>query len=124
MRTLAFIVLPLLLFGTFDQKIFEEALQRAKKEHKIILLEATSPHCHYCRWMERTTLQDPEVQKILTKHFIFLQVDVTKESLPLGLKWSMTPSFIFISSDKKVLKKIPGAWKKEDFLMILREVIR
>ena len=124
MRRLALILLPLLLFGAFDQKIFEEALQRAKKEHKIILLEATSPQCHYCQWMERTTLADPEVQKILDKHFIFLQVDVTKESLPLGLEWSMTPSFIFISSDKKVLKKIPGAWKKEDFLMILREVIR
>jgi len=124
MRRLALILLPLLLFGAFDQRIFEDALQRAKKEHKIVLLEATSPQCHYCRWMERTTLKDPEVQKTLGKHFIFLQVDVTKEQLPLGLDWSLTPSFIFITPQKKVLKTVPGAWKKKDFLMILHEVIR
>ncbi len=105
--------------GSFD---FQKLLEKAKKENKIIVLEAVSSTCHYCHWMEKTTLSDQEVQRILQKYFIYVPVDVTKESLPLGLEWKLTPSFIFIDQNGKVLKKIPGAWEKEDFMKILKEV--
>ncbi|BCD61106.1 MULTISPECIES: thioredoxin family protein [unclassified Nitratiruptor] len=101
---------------------FDKILQQAKKENKIIILEATSPTCHYCRWMEKTTLKDKEVQERLRQHFIFIPVDITKQKLPLGIEWNLTPSFIFITPKGKIIKTVPGAWEKEDFLKILDEV--
>ena len=103
---------------------FEEALKKAKKEHKLIIIEATSKHCHYCQTMERTTLRDPDVVAFMQKHFVFFPVDVYEKQLPMGLKWQMTPTFFFVNANKRVLKVVPGAWKKEDFMQILKEVVR
>lgn len=95
-------------------------VQKAKAQHKSVLIELVSPTCHYCKIMD-TTLQDKDIQKAL-KRFYFVKVDVTKESLPPALEWRLTPSFIFIDQNGKPIKKVPGAWQKDDFLKILKEV--
>ena len=95
-------------------------LQQAKAKNRILLIEFISSHCHYCKIMDRT-LEDKEIQKAL-RRFYFVQVDVTKESIPLNLFPNMTPTFLFFSPDGKLIKKVPGAWKKDDFLKILAEV--
>ncbi len=104
---------------------FENALRRAQKEDKIIMIEATAPHCHYCIKMNREVLTEPEVVSVLQKDFIVVSVDVSQKSLPLGLNASMTPTFFFVFTDgtneNVKTKRIPGAWNKEDFLEILKE---
>ncbi len=86
------------------------------------MIMITSSRCHYCRWMEQTTLQDDEVKDFIHHHFIPVRIDVSKEPLPAGLDYGMTPTFIFMNEKKEVIKRVPGAWKKEDFLQILRGV--
>ncbi len=100
---------------------FDVALKMAAKENKIIMIKATSRHCHYCKKMDREVLIEDEVVNALQKDFIAVSVDVGKDSLPLGLNADMTPTFFFINKDKKMIKRIPGAWNKEDFLEILKE---
>ena len=100
---------------------FEAAAERAKKEHKIIMVKATSKHCHYCKKMDREVLIDNAVVKALNKDFVVVSVDIGKDTLPLGLQCSMTPTFFFMDSEQKLIKTIPGAWNKEDFLEILNE---
>ena len=110
-----------------DYISFEKALQQAKKEDKIILIKATAPHCRYCKKMEEKVLIDKHIVNLLHKEFVIVSVDVSKETLPLGLRVSMTPSFFFVfvnaQNDKVKIKRIPGAWSKEDFLDILKESI-
>jgi len=102
---------------------FETAMDKALKEDKIIMIKATSKHCHYCKKMDREVLVEDEVVQVLQKDFIAVSVDVSKHTLPLNLKASMTPTFffVFIDKDKTRTKRIPGAWNKEDFLEILKE---
>ena len=104
---------------------FDSALKKARFEDKIIMIKATSPHCHYCIKMDREVLVEEEVRQALQKDFIVVSVDVSKGSLPLGLSAGMTPTFFFIFQDKNTAKiktkSIPGAWNKEDFLEILKE---
>lgn len=100
---------------------FDEALKQAKKENKIIMIEAMSEECHYCRKMEREVMIEKEITELLNKDFISVRVDVSKIKLPLGLKSTLTPTFIFINAEKKVLMNIPGAWDKTDFLLLLNE---
>ena len=106
---------------------FEKVLQKARKEDKIILIEAIAPHCRYCKKMKEETLTDSKIIAAIKKDFITVTVDVSKETLPLDLRVSMTPSFFFIfvqeSNEKVKIKRIPGAWSKEDFLDILQESI-
>ena len=100
---------------------FDEALKRAKKEHKIIMIKAMSEDCHYCRKMEREVMIEKEVTEVLKKDFITVMVDVSKMKLPLGIKSEVTPTFIFVDEASKVLMNIPGAWNKTDFLLLLKE---
>ena len=100
---------------------FENALKRAKKEQKIIMIKAMSEDCHYCRKMEREVMIEKEVTEVLEKDFITVMVDVSKQKLPLGLKSGLTPTFIFVDESSKVLMNIPGAWDKTDFLLLLKE---
>ena len=100
---------------------FSVALERASKENKIIMIKATSEHCHYCKKMDREVLIEDEVVKALEEDFISVVVDVSKQKLPLGLKAGMTPTFIFVNKDSKVIQTIPGSWNKMDFLTILKE---
>ena len=110
-----------------DYVTFEKALQRAKKEKKIIIIKAIAPYCRYCKKMEENVLIDKKIVDLLKKEFIVVSVDVSKETLPLDLSVSMTPSFFFVfteqKNDKVKIKRIPGAWNKEDFLNILKESI-
>ena len=100
---------------------FDDALLRAKKENKLIMLEAMTSTCHFCKKMEREVMIEKEVVKAIKKDFIPVAIDVHKHKLPLGLKVDVTPSFIFIDTDKNVLMNVPGAWAKNDFLELLKE---
>ena len=100
---------------------FDRALKKASQEDKIIMIKATSKHCHYCKKMDREVFIEEEIVKALQKDFIAVSIDVGKTTLPLGLKADMTPTFFFINKDKKMIKRIPGSWNKEDFLEILKE---
>ena len=103
---------------------FDKILKQAKRENKAILVKAFAPHCRYCRKMDKVLAFQPIVQ-ILHDSFIVIPVDISKKALPLGLRASMTPTFFFVFPDKKhekvQIKRIPGAWSREDFLDILKE---
>lgn len=102
--------------------VYKRAVQRAKDENKIIMIKATSQHCHFCKKMDREVFVDKEVVGHLEKDFIAVEVDIYKERLPEGLETQVTPTFFFLSSDEKVLKRVPGALDKGDFMMIMGTV--
>ncbi len=101
---------------------FDEALKRAQKEGKVIMIKATSPYCHYCKLMDREVLSDPEVVALLHRKYIPVEVNVYKDPLPLGLRYKFTPTFFFVDGKGKVIKTVPGAFEKEDFIKLLKEI--
>ena len=106
---------------------FQKILQRAKKEDRIIIIEAMAPRCRFCEKMKKGALSDPKVMALLQKEFIMVSIDLSKENLPLDLEVHMTPTFFFIfvnkTTDNVKIKRIPGAWSTQDFLDILQESI-
>ena len=53
----------------------KEALQRAKKENKLIFLSIGYAACHWCHVMERESFTDPATATLLNQHFISIKVD-------------------------------------------------
>lgn len=115
----------------FDKKVLQEksvqyenfdtALQKAKLNHKIVMIKAMSERCHFCRKMDSEVLIDKEVIKAIEKDFIPVSIDVSVHILPLGLKAQLTPSFIFVDENAKIIMNVPGAWNKQDFISLLKE---
>jgi thioredoxin-related protein len=71
--------------------------------------------------MDREVMIEEEVVKAIEKDFIPVSIDISVHQLPLGVKAEVTPSFIFVDENAKVLMNVPGAWDKIDFLELLKE---
>jgi uncharacterized protein len=53
----------------------DEALDKAKKENKPILVSIGYSACHWCHVMERESFEDEETARIMNEHFINIKID-------------------------------------------------
>jgi uncharacterized protein YyaL (SSP411 family) len=53
----------------------EEALARAKREDKPILLSIGYSACHWCHVMEHESFEDEDVAQVMNDHFVCIKVD-------------------------------------------------
>jgi len=53
----------------------EEALNKAKKENKLILISIGYAACHWCHVMEKESFEDEEVAAIMNEQFVCIKVD-------------------------------------------------
>ncbi|HXJ62805.1 MAG TPA: thioredoxin domain-containing protein [Actinomycetota bacterium] len=52
-----------------------EALERARREDRPILLSVGYAACHWCHVMERESFEDPETAALMNEHFVSIKVD-------------------------------------------------
>jgi len=52
-----------------------EALERARREDKPILLSIGYSACHWCHVMERESFEDEETARLMNEHFVCIKVD-------------------------------------------------
>jgi len=107
--------------GAFD---LNALLKEAKESGKILIVEVSSPTCHYCKKMDREVLSDPSIRRRLQKDFILTDLNIRTTTLPprlAGIYRHITPSFFFLAPDGTLLSHYPGSWTKSDFATILRE---
>ena len=138
MKVLTIVIMMLGIFGlsfvnppaTNDEGInfvdisFEEALKKAKKEKKLIFVDAYAVWCGPCKWMEANTFREKEVGEAFNKNFINLKIDMEKGEGPeLARKYNVRayPTMFLIDGDGKVVKRILGAKKKDQLLSEIEE---
>ena len=53
----------------------DEALKKAKKENKMLLISVGYAACHWCHVMEHESYEDTAVANIMNKNFVCIKVD-------------------------------------------------
>ena len=53
----------------------DEAVERAKKENKLIFLSVGYSTCYWCHVMEREVFSNPEIAAVMNKDFINIKID-------------------------------------------------
>ncbi len=53
----------------------EEALQKARKENKPLLISVGYAACHWCHVMAHESFEDQEVAKLMNAHFVCVKID-------------------------------------------------
>jgi uncharacterized protein YyaL (SSP411 family) len=53
----------------------QEALERARRQDKPILLSIGYAACHWCHVMERESFEDPATAALMNEHFVSIKVD-------------------------------------------------
>jgi len=117
------VILYVFLSMTLWASGFEEAILKAKGEHKLLLVELEMESCPYCEKMDKFVLSKDDVNKLIEEHYVFIKLDINKEVIPEHLTSRMTPTFYFLSSDgESIIEEIKGAPSKSDFVNYLNKV--
>ena len=53
----------------------EQALERARREDRPLLVSIGYSACHWCHVMERESFEDPEIAALMNDHFVCIKVD-------------------------------------------------
>jgi len=117
------------LFHRYSQpKDIEDALARAKREGKPVILDFYATWCTDCVRMEKTTFADPRVRAAL-KNYVLLQADVTDNndaSIAIKQKFGVfgPPALLLFSADGNEKKDLRfyGYRNAEEFLALLGKV--
>ena len=103
----------------FFKGSYKEALAEAKKQNKLVFIDAYASWCGPCRLLKEKTFTDKAVVDYYNEHFINVSVDVEKGEGPeLATKYKVThyPTLIIADKDGKRITFTVGYIQPDDLL--------
>ena len=118
----------LLLFSqetiNFQELPFKDLLAKAKKENKLIFMDAYAVWCGPCKMMERNIFPQKAVREYFNSNYINARFDMEKGEGPeIASKYGIRsyPSFLFLNGDGEVVLKNLGYMSEDQFLAFAKE---
>jgi len=101
----------------------DHAFERAKKEHKNVMIMVEDRRCKWCKNIKIGALSDPKVQDKL-QSYILLKVQRSDKKTADRIEdfTGAIPSFYFMQPDQEVFESVVGYFATEDFLSFLTEI--
>lgn len=109
----------------FESKAFEEILQKAKKEDKIIFVDAYAVWCGPCKRMEKFVFPKKNVGDFYNEHFINAKIDMEKgEGREIAQKYNVYsyPTYLFLDGNGDLVYRGRSAMSDEEFIAMGKEV--
>lgn len=127
-------ILILMSFNTyaqgikFEQGTFNEAINKANKENKLVFIDFYTVWCGPCKLMSANIFPTKKAGDYFNDKFVSIKIDAEKgEGVALAKKYGVQvyPTFLYInSSDKSEIGKIVGAYKSTElFIEATKETI-
>ncbi len=95
----------------FIESNWSKALSEAKKQNKLIFLDAYTSWCGPCKMLKRNTFPDKAVGELFNKNFINIALDMEKGDGPaIAEKYNVTayPTLIITDADGKIVTYTRG----------------
>lgn len=105
----------------FKSISFADALKLAKKENKVIFIDAYATWCGPCKMMDSRTFSDANVGKYFNDNFINLKIDMEKNAdgpeIARRFKVQAYPTLLFVNGEGKLVHSILGFRNASAFLI-------
>ena len=108
----------------FVQGNFEQALQQAQRENKLVFFDAYASWCGPCIRMANTTFKNARVGEFMNQHFVSIKVDMEKgEGRELARRYPVRayPTLFFLDAQGNVIQQNVGGQSNESLLKIAEE---
>ena len=102
----------------FFKGTFAEALAKAKKENKKLMVDCYTLWCGPCRYMAKNVFPDENLGKFMNENFVCLQLDMEHGEGPernKAFKVKAYPTFIFFNTDGKEMNRFEGMAMQDEF---------
>ena len=123
-----FLVISTALFSQdgikFGKHSFVQTLEQAKKENKLIFLDAFASWCGPCKLLDQNVFPKKEVGDYFNANFLNLHIDMEKgEGIEIAKKYGIYsyPTLLFIDGDGKVVYKAVGYMSPQELISIAKE---
>ncbi len=104
----------------FFHGTWQEALAKAKKENKLIFMDAYASWCGPCKMMAKNTFTDKSVGDFFNENFINVKMDMEKhaEGRRLSQKYGLRayPTLYFINAKEEATHKSVGYLKPNQLI--------
>ncbi|SHO59374.1 thioredoxin [Algoriphagus zhangzhouensis] len=90
---------------------YEEALEKAQAEDKLLFVDFYTVWCSPCKQMEKKVFPEAEVGELYNKEFINIKLDAEREGKVAAEKFEVNsyPTFLFINGDGEMIFKDSGS---------------
>lgn len=108
----------------FEKGSFTEILAKAKKEKKLVFMDAYAVWCGPCKMMEKNVFPLKSVRDYFNANFINAKFDMEKgEGIELARRYGVRsyPSYLVLNGDGEVVKYTIGYMGEEPFLQFAKE---
>lgn len=119
---LSFLFFAVIAFGQgikFEEGNFKSLLAKAKKENKLIFIDAYAVWCGPCKLMVKNIFPLKPVGDYYNTNFINAKIDMEKgEGIDLAKKYNVKafPTYLFINGDGEEVHRTLGYVEEKDFI--------
>jgi thioredoxin-related protein len=110
----------------FEHEEWKRVKAQAKKENKIVFVDAYTTWCGPCKWMAKNVFTDEAVGDFYNKNFINLKLDMEKgEGLAFAQEYQVNayPTLLFVDGEGSLVHKHLGAVPAEQFLTVGQDAV-
>ena len=124
---LSFLFIAVIAFGQgikFEEGNFKSLLAKAKKENKLIFVDAYAVWCGPCKLMVKNIFPLPAVGEHYNTRFVNAKIDMEKgEGIELAKKYNVKafPTYLFINGDGEEVHRTLGYVEEQDFIQFAKD---
>lgn len=110
----------------FDSPVWAKALAKAKKENKMIFVDAYTTWCRPCIQMAKDVFTLDNVADFYNKEFVNLSIDMEKGDGPALIKKyevKAYPDFLFIDGDGNLIHRGGGFQESKEFIQLGKDAV-
>ncbi|MBD0830627.1 thioredoxin family protein [Aestuariibaculum sediminum] len=126
---LAVALMPLLINAqgiTFEKGSFNQALEKAKKENKLLFVDGYAVWCGPCKRMEKEVFTDERIASLVNENMISFKLDVERGEGPkLKSKYRINtlPGFVFLNGEGEVIYRLTSSMEADEFLEEVKKAL-
>ena len=109
-----------------ENKSFKELLAIAKKENKLLFVDAFTTWCGPCKLMTKNVFPEPTVGEFYNANFINSKIDMEKgEGIDIAKKYNVRayPTYLFLNGDGELIHRVTSYFPAPEFILVGKDAI-
>lgn len=108
----------------FEESNFATVLAKAKKEKKLVFIDAYTTWCGPCKLMAKNIFPLQAVGDYYNSHFVNAKIDMEKgEGIELAKKYNVKayPTYLFVDGNGEIVHRTLGYVEEKDFIQFAKD---